>query len=30
MKLSRYFSDLRKAYEAELDDLTSDSKARMY
>jgi hypothetical protein len=25
MKISRYFRDLRKAYEAELDDLTSDS-----
>ena len=28
MKLSRYFSDLRKAYEAELDDLTSDSEGK--
>ena len=28
MKLSRYFSDLRSAYEAELDDLTSDSEGK--
>ena len=28
MKLSRYFSDLRKAYEAELDDLTSDTEGK--
>lgn len=28
MKISRYFSDLRKAYEAELDDLTSDSEGK--
>lgn len=28
MKLSRYFSDLRKAYEAEIDDLTSDSEGK--
>lgn len=28
MKLSRYFSDLRKAYDAELDDLTSDSEGK--
>lgn len=28
MKISRYFRDLRKAYEAELDDLTSDSAGK--
>ncbi len=28
MKLSRYFSDLRSAYDAELDDLTSDSEGK--
>ena len=28
MKISRYFRDLRNAYEAELDDLTSDSEGK--
>lgn len=28
MKLSRYFSDLRSAYDAELDDLASDSEGK--
>lgn len=28
MKLSRYFSDLRSAYDAELDDLLSDSEGK--
>lgn len=28
MKISRYFRDLRTAYEAELDDLTSDSEGK--
>ena len=28
MKISRYFRDLRSAYEAELDDLTSDSEGK--
>lgn len=28
MKISRYFRDLQNAYEAELDDLTSDSEGK--